>query len=604
MFYGGGEAGKQSIGYATSHDKITWTKNTKNPVLDKGESGSWDDIFVNIPSVIIDTTNSIFRMWYSGSDEGYLAKIGYATAPDILDVPDDFATIQAAIDEATDGDLVLVDAGTYYENINFKGKAITVASHFYLDGDTSHISNTIIDGSQPDDYKKASVVTFDSNEDTNSVLSGFTITNGKGTVFHIPGYTPDRDGGGILFNLSGGKITHNNIIHNTITVTGDTVGIGAGITVWGDEQDHIIIKSNNIYNNHVKGENWAFGGGAVLATKGTILFEDNEIIGNISEGDRYGIAGGISIDGLDNNQGEVIVNKNLVVNNTTKADRIQATAGGGFWIRNCSPHIFNNIISGNEAEYGGGISVEDWERSTDAANPLLINNTVTGNKADYGGALEVYGTDASPVVFNTIFWDNTAVQDNQEISLQSSGKATVRYSNIMNGFEGEGNIDADPLFADTTFFRLTEGSPCISSAIAEIDIDGTVYNCPSECYFGTPRPNPEDTTPDMGACEHESGVNDIRNSELVSPASFELSQNYPNPFNPTTAIGYQLSAVSQVELSVYNLLGQKVVTLVSERQQAGSHQVEWDASAFASGVYYYRLEAGEFVEVKKMILLR
>jgi flagellar hook assembly protein FlgD len=63
-------------------------------------------------------------------------------------------------------------------------------------------------------------------------------------------------------------------------------------------------------------------------------------------------------------------------------------------------------------------------------------------------------------------------------------------------------------------------------------------------------------------------------------------------------------AVSDVELSIYNLLGQKIATLVNERRQAGDHQVEWDASGFASGVYYYRIEAGEFQDVKKMILLR
>jgi len=88
------------------------------------------------------------------------------------------------------------------------------------------------------------------------------------------------------------------------------------------------------------------------------------------------------------------------------------------------------------------------------------------------------------------------------------------------------------------------------------------------------------------------------------PRKFDLHQNYPNPFNPTTAIGYQLSAVSDVELSIYNLLGQKVVTLVNKRQQVGYHQVEWDASRFSSGVYFYRIQAGEFQDVKKMILLR
>ncbi len=85
---------------------------------------------------------------------------------------------------------------------------------------------------------------------------------------------------------------------------------------------------------------------------------------------------------------------------------------------------------------------------------------------------------------------------------------------------------------------------------------------------------------------------------------FELSQNYPNPFNPVTVINYQLPITSFVELSIVNLIGQKVVTLVSEGQSVGNHQVQWDASGFAAGVYYYQLKAGEYQEVKKMVLLR
>jgi len=95
-----------------------------------------------------------------------------------------------------------------------------------------------------------------------------------------------------------------------------------------------------------------------------------------------------------------------------------------------------------------------------------------------------------------------------------------------------------------------------------------------------------------------------KNISSPFPQDFQLFQNYPNPFNPTTAIGYQLSAVSDVELGIYNMLGQKVAVLVSKRQSAGSYQVQWDASGFASGVYYYRIKADEFQDVKKMILLR
>ena len=88
------------------------------------------------------------------------------------------------------------------------------------------------------------------------------------------------------------------------------------------------------------------------------------------------------------------------------------------------------------------------------------------------------------------------------------------------------------------------------------------------------------------------------------PSNYSLSQNYPNPFNPTTVISYHLPVSSHVELTIYNLLGQEVTSLVKEKQPAGSHQVEWDATGLSSGVYYYRLEASDFTKTKKLILLK
>ena len=92
------------------------------------------------------------------------------------------------------------------------------------------------------------------------------------------------------------------------------------------------------------------------------------------------------------------------------------------------------------------------------------------------------------------------------------------------------------------------------------------------------------------------------------PNKYALYQNYPNPFNPKTVISWQVGATSmsplQVDLSIYNVLGQKVATLVSGKQKAGFYEVEWDAGGFASGVYYYRLQAGEYVDCKKLVLLK
>jgi hypothetical protein len=87
-------------------------------------------------------------------------------------------------------------------------------------------------------------------------------------------------------------------------------------------------------------------------------------------------------------------------------------------------------------------------------------------------------------------------------------------------------------------------------------------------------------------------------------AEFVLEQNYPNPFNPSTVISWQLAVGSPVKLTLYNVTGQKVATLVDERQPAGVHSVEWNASGLASGVYLYKLEAGQYAEVRKMILMK
>jgi len=89
-----------------------------------------------------------------------------------------------------------------------------------------------------------------------------------------------------------------------------------------------------------------------------------------------------------------------------------------------------------------------------------------------------------------------------------------------------------------------------------------------------------------------------------SQIDFQLNQNYPNPFNPTTTINYQISEISAVDLSIFNLIGQKVVTLVSEQQPAGNYEVEWNAQSYSSGIYMYKLKAGFFEQSRKMILLR
>jgi len=139
-----------------------------------------------------------------------------------------------------------------------------------------------------------------------------------------------------------------------------------------------------------------------------------------------------------------------------------------------------------------------------------------------------------------------------------------------------GDQDQDPQFVDkeNNDFHLQTNSPCI----------------------GTGR-----DSGDRGALPF--GPTDIvDNSQL--PAEFNLLGNYPNPFNASTTISYSLSKPSDVTISIYDMLGQLIETINSEIQAAGDHSVIWNADKFASGVYFYKITAGEFEQSAQMTLLK
>ena len=113
--------------------------------------------------------------------------------------------------------------------------------------------------------------------------------------------------------------------------------------------------------------------------------------------------------------------------------------------------------------------------------------------------------------------------------------------------------------------------------------------------------------PQMGRVfVHSGNLTGIENTQVAgnTVTDFTLYQNYPNPFNPTTAISYQLSTSSHVDLIIYNVLGQKVATLVSGKQTAGYHQVNWNASGFPSGLYFYQLKTANLTQTRRMLLIR
>lgn len=204
-----------------------------------------------------------------------------------INVPDDYTTIQSAIDASINGDTILVEPGIYYENINFKGKNITLASRFIFDENEEYISNTIIDGSN-----KASAITFENGESDSTKLIGFTIQNGlasnwsqsKGTgggiicsnaspIFENLNILDNfgSRGGGLYLTNSSSIIRNCQISHNK----SDQEGGGAGIYIRGNSNIEIYdtrISHNTCVNDDPKSELWGSLQGAGIKVWRSDLF--------------------------------------------------------------------------------------------------------------------------------------------------------------------------------------------------------------------------------------------------------------------------------------------------------------------------------------------
>ena len=430
----------------------------------------------------------------------FLLCLAFQIHGQVIHVPADSSSIQSAINGASEGDTVLVEEGTYYENINFRGKAITVASQFLLDGDTSHISKTIINGSQPAHPDTASVVLMISGEDTTSVLSGFTITGGKGSYIMFDGVNTALGGGGVVIFNAGGKIERNIIEGNNFQEPREFVlAYGFGICALVRGNHTVVIRNNIVRDNTYTGFTNGLGPGLCLLG-GRILVEGNTISGNSSDSETEAVGGGI-LHWCTADEGvipELIIRNNTIHDNEVTADLYQPS-GGGIFLRGFNLpwdiRIQNNLIFNNRAHNGRGGGIEIWE-----AKPVLSNNTLVNNMAEKGKQL---GTrlNAGPTLFNNILWSD-GDDGISEIHTQSGEGITIRavYNNVRGGWPGIGNIDGDPLF-ETGSFALSEISPCIGSGVDSVKILSNWYYALPTDIEGNPRPDPVDAYVDMGAME-------------------------------------------------------------------------------------------------------
>ena len=450
----------------------------------------------------------------------------------VINVPGEESTIQAAIDAAVDGDTVLVDEGYYYENINFNGKAITVASRYILDSDEAHIAQTVIDGSQARDPDNASVVKFDNCLDTTSILCGFTITGGKGTLDHAIDEL-GRSGGGIYMYNAGGMVNHNIVTGNSIEEDTDYgFGGGMGIADYTGGNFNTVLRNNLIYNNYTIANGFSMGAGInAFIAGGYILIEDNEVFNNTSTctASYKALGAGINLHKYFAHSGHMIVRNNNIHHNEALCE---ASMGGGIYLvyernqtgedlsSNVPAEIYNNIISDNYSQdKGGGIGI--WNMAPinglnqKVPDPIISNNTIINNRASDGPG--IFNYDAETVLFNNIFWNQlifTAHEVfNENISYPGHYPKTRNdgiihaYNNIFKQpliperKEAAVNSYLDPVLNAGSSPELAGNSPAIGRGCDSLEIKGTWYHAPNIDFSGNSRPGSVDSFVDLGAYE-------------------------------------------------------------------------------------------------------
>ncbi|MCK4622074.1 MAG: right-handed parallel beta-helix repeat-containing protein [Desulfuromonadales bacterium] len=416
-------------------------------------------------------------------------------------VPTDHATIQAAINASSAGDMVWVAQGTYTENITLK-PGIKLEGGYKSDYSARNWNSwpSIIDGNQA-----ASVVIGAQG----ATLDGFTLRNGKANygsgIFlenasmtiknnTIENNTADNGGGGIYISKHPKAPPYTDIENNTIRknkVTSDQGGTGGGILLYLSNTG--IRITNNTIGGAMGDGNTARWGGAGIATDQTPIFtiERNTISHNVVE---KGHGGGLMIvNGTPNatvSQNKILYNQvtsgNLgggifllggtyISRNEIKGNTIfgSPASGGGLFIDSPAgttpPRIENNFILANMAEKGGGIFIRT---GTDI---IVMNNSLSSNQPDTpqsGGGIYIQGN-ASCILQNNILWGN-----GDDFHEEASGACTLDHNDIEDGDSvgQNGNISANPLFVAYDDLHISKSSPAVnagrSAAAPSIDYDG------------------------------------------------------------------------------------------------------------------------------------
>jgi hypothetical protein len=280
------------------------------------------------------------------------------------------------------------------------------------------------------------------------------------------------------------------------------------------------------------------------------------------------------------------------------------------------------IIAGSTASYSAGTDYDVWLIKTDASGDTLWTKTFGGSDNDYGSSVQqttdggfiligettpaggsyldiwLIKTDAS----GDTLWTKTF--DRGEYVYGTSVQQTTDGGYIITGHTSTfGSVTADVLLiktnssGDTLWTKIFGGSDNDEGNSVQKTTDGGFIITGWTSSFGA-------GSKDVWLIKTTPDVSDLEPNTDLLPLDFSLHQNYPNPFNPSSKIKYSIPERSNVSLKVFDLLGSEVAELVKGEIEAGTYDITFNASNLPSGIYFYQIRAGDFVETKKMVLMK
>lgn len=660
MFYSGETIlwNSDKIGLATSPDGLIWTKYPANPVL-QPTPGQWDDRRTNLGSVLMD--GDTLKMYYTGMNSSNM-QIGLATSiftPPLLPgtytvgTAGKFPTIQDAFSKlSTDGvagnvTLELIDelyrAPTRQYGILLNGPIPGAGPDSRVTIKPAENKNVVIEGGGQDVLTaiNTSYVTIDGVDiDGSTTLTFYAyynyqfnynasiefIDNSDHNIFRNMTFISDdidRAGGGpgLITRAGVNEVADSNIFENNFIkkcgagaiylafnnaslrgtgniIRGNYIGSDTdSLLGWGIQVEHAqntIIENNIIqnlkYTPTITSEDFNIG---INSYSGLGDIIRNNVIHNVRSSTGTSAVGILLSGGSGSNN---IVYNNMIYDIQSSSTQSDSRVTGIQIFKQTNPKIYYNTVylSGTGTNHLGSAAFYvfgGWGGSSG----VELKNNIFVNTRDEGPycASAIYDYNASNLTsdYNVLHYDDT---NSNNCLVRAEGNDYKTLGDWQATGKDEHSYAEMPPFLSPTDLHIDE------TVATYIESGGIPITGIDKDFDGHTR---HSLTPDIGADEFNGmpvGVED----EINLPTEYALEQNYPNPFNPSTVINYQLPVGNDVTLKIFDVLGNEIATLVDEYKTAGRYEFKFDCNALPSGVYFYQLKASDYVNTKKMILLK